>query len=124
MVGMYTQEQEVVTLSATLLLFVVFFLMFDAAQATAAGALRGYKDTRTPMWMAIFSYWGVGLPVQCVLGFGWLGDPMGVYGFWIGLAAGVGTAAILLSTRLWMTSKNQARITAFSRLHGQSETTK
>lgn len=124
MVSMYTQEQEVVNLSATLLLFVVFFLMFDAAQATAAGALRGYKDTRAPMWMAIFSYWGVGLPVQCVLGFGWLGDPMGVYGFWIGLAAGVGTAAILLSTRLWMTSKNQERITAFSRLHGQSETPK
>jgi hypothetical protein len=27
---------------------------------------------------------------------------MGVYGFWLGLAAGVGTAALLLSARLWM----------------------
>lgn len=116
MVGLYTEEASVMSLSVTLLLFVVVFLMFDAAQATAAGALRGYKDARTPMWIAIFSYWGVGLPIECILGFGWIGEPMGVYGFWVGLACGVGTAALLLSTRLWLTSNNAARITKLSRL--------
>ena len=116
MVSLYTQEENVVRLSATLLLFVVFFLVFDASQATAAGALRGYKDTRTPMWIALFSYWGVGLPLECILGFGWIGEPMGLYGFWIGLAVGVGTAAVLLSTRLWMTSRNLERIKKFSNL--------
>ena len=88
----------------------MFFLLFDAMQATAVGALRGYKDTRTPMFIAIFSYWGVGLPLECTLGFGWLGEPMGVWGFWIGLAAGVGTAALLLCTRLWRVSGDQAFI--------------
>lgn len=116
MVSWYTREPEVVSLSATLLLFVVFFLIFDASQATAAGALRGYKDTRVPMWIAIFSYWGVGLPLECTLGFGWIGEPMGVFGFWIGLAAGVGTAAILLCTRLWLTSSNIARIQSYANL--------
>ncbi|NKB98668.1 MAG: MATE family efflux transporter [Pseudomonadales bacterium] len=116
MVSLYTEEASVMSLSATLLLFVVVFLMFDAAQATAAGALRGYKDTKTPMWIAIFSYWGVGLPLECILGFGWIGEPMGVYGFWIGLASGVGTAALLLSTRLWLTSNNTTRITRLSHL--------
>ena len=110
MVALYTEEQAVVTLAAQLLLFVVFFLLFDAMQATAVGTLRGYKDTRTPMFIAIFSYWGVGLPLECTLGFGWIGEPMGVYGFWLGLAAGVGTAALLLSFRLWRVSGDHAYI--------------
>ena len=119
MVSLYTQEEEVVRLAATLLLFVVFFLVFDASQATAAGALRGYKDTRVPMWIALFSYWGVGLPLECILGFGWIGEPMGLYGFWIGLAAGVGTAAILLSARLYLTSGNLERIKQYSEIEAQ-----
>ena len=82
MVAQYTREPEVARLSATLLLFVVFFLLFDALQATCVGTLRGYKDTRVPMLIALFSYWGVGLTLECVLGFGLFGEPMGVYGFW------------------------------------------
>lgn len=117
MVELYTREADVAGLSATLLLFVVLFLVFDATQATAAGALRGYKDTKVPMYIALFSYWGVGLPVECILGFGiGMDEPMGVYGFWIGLASGVGTAALLLGARLYMTSRNLPRIQALSRL--------
>jgi MATE family multidrug resistance protein len=93
-------------LSITLLLFVVFFLFFDATQSVCVGALRGYKDTKVPMWLAIFSYWGIGLPIQFLFGFGYIGEPMGVYGFWLGLAGGVGTAAILLGARLWYVSGN------------------
>ena len=88
--------------------------MFDASQATAGGALRGYKDTRVPMYIALFSYWGIGLPLECILGFGWIGQPMGLYGFWIGLSVAVGTAAILLSMRLWQTSKHLTRIQTLS----------
>lgn len=110
MVDLYTSEPAVAGLSATLLLFVVVFLIFDASQATALGALRGYKDTKIPMLIAIFSYWVVGLTTECVLGFGWIWEPMGVYGFWIGLALGVATAAVLLSARLWSTSRNLNRI--------------
>jgi MATE family multidrug resistance protein len=106
LVSFYTTEQAVMKLSITLLLFVVFFLFFDATQSVCIGALRGYKDTTVPMWLAIFSYWGIGLPIQILLGFGYIGEPMGVYGFWLGLAGGVGTAAILLGARLWYVSGN------------------
>ena len=111
MVGFYTSETAVAELSATLLLFVIVFLVFDAAQATALGALRGYKDTKIPMFIAMFSYWGVGLTAECALGFGWVGSFSGVYGFWIGLSLGIGTAALLLTLRLWSTSRNSQRIT-------------
>ncbi len=123
LVGFYTSEDSVASLSASLLLIVVFFLMFDATQATAAGALRGYKDTQVPMYIALFSYWGIGLPVECVLGFGLLGAPaMGVYGFWVGLAIGVGAAAVLLGGRLYLTSRNRDRIARLSRLHDNEDT--
>ncbi len=114
LVSFYTSEAAVVELSQTLLLFVVFFLLFDALQSTAVGALRGYKDTRIPMWIALFSYWVVGLPLECILGFGLIGEPMGVYGFWLGLAGGVGTAAVLLSLRLWRVSADSEMISKLS----------
>ena len=104
LVTAYTSEAAVADLAVILLLFVVVFLLFDALQSTAVGALRGYKDTKRPMWIALFSYWVIGLPTGCILGFGWIGEPMGVYGFWLGLASGVGTAATLLSVRLWRVS--------------------
>lgn len=106
LVSLYTTESQVMTLSVTLLLFVVFFLFFDASQAVFVGALRGYKDTKIPMWIALFSYWGIGLPTQIIFGFGFIGEPMEVYGFWLGLAAGVGCAALLLGARLLYVSGN------------------
>lgn len=115
LIALYTSETAVATVATTLLLFVVFFLILDAAQATAAGALRGYKDTRVPMWIALFSYWFIGFPVELVLGFGLFGiEPWGYYGFWTGLACGVGAAAILLSTRLWLVSKDLDAIEVLS----------
>lgn len=106
LVSIYTTDEIVLNLSVTLLTFVVFFLFFDASQACCVGALRGYKDTRIPMWIALFSYWVVGFPTQLVLGFGVFAEPMGVYGFWIGLSIGIGLAAILLGGRLWYVSGN------------------
>ncbi|MDA1075977.1 MAG: MATE family efflux transporter [Proteobacteria bacterium] len=114
MVSAYTVDPAVAAVSTTLLLFVVFFLVFDASQSTSVGALRGYKDTRIPMYIALFSYWVVGLPLECILGFGLIGEPMGVYGFWIGLSFGVGTAAFLLCYRLWRVSGNLSFIHSMS----------
>lgn len=122
LVTLYTTETTVMTLAITLLLFVVFFLFFDATQATCVGALRGYKDTKVPMWIALFSYWGVGLPIEFILGFGYIGEPMGVYGLWVGLATGVGTAAIGLAIRLWLVSGDEAKIRQLSRMAAKPPT--
>ena len=104
LVGVYTTEPAVMSLASTLLLFVVFFLFFDASQATFVGTLRGYKDTKVPMYIALFSYWVVGLPIAIITSYGIIGEPMEVYGIWLGLAIGVGTAALLLGYRLWRVS--------------------
>jgi MATE family multidrug resistance protein len=74
------------------------FQFVDGLQAVAAGALRGVQDTRIPMLFAVFSYWVPGMGVSVLLGFY---TPLAGVGVWLGLAAGLIVASILLLGR-WM----------------------
>ncbi|MGB7755875.1 MAG: MATE family efflux transporter, partial [Salinisphaera sp.] len=101
-VALYTDEPAVQALAINLLLVAAIYQFSDAAQVSIAGALRGYKDTRIIMAVTVFAYWGVGLGTGYVLGEGWPGvfAGLGVYGYWIGLIAGLSVAAVLLGWRL------------------------
>ena len=114
--GLYSSEAVVLTLAVDLLVFVALYQFFDDSQVTAVGALRGYKDTRATMWVAMLSYWGVGLPVGMSLGFGWIGvDGLaGVRGFWAGLIAGLVVAALVLVLRFRWLSARPAHIARFA----------
>jgi len=74
------------------------FQAFDGMQAIALGLLRGVHDTRMPMWIAIFAYWCVGIPVSYVMAFG---VGLGGVGLWLGLVIGLVAASGLLMTRFW-----------------------
>lgn len=102
----FTNDPTVATLASQLLLFVALYQLVDDAQATAIGGLRGYKDTRMPMFIALFGYWGLGLPLGAALGLGWLGTEPGVFGFWIGLASGLTVVAFAVVWRLQRISRN------------------
>ena len=108
---LYTNELPVMALAMELMLFVALFQVVDASQVAAIGALRGFKDTRVPMMVALLAYWAVGLPVGVVLGFN-LTDfsPLvssleGVRGFWVGLCAGLAVAAVILVSRFAWVSR-------------------
>jgi MATE family multidrug resistance protein len=103
---LYSNDPDVIALASVLMIFVAIYQIFDDTQATALGVLRGYKDTQVPMWITLFGYWVIGLPVGYTLGFGLLGEPMGIYGFWIGLLSGLAIVSLLINTRLWFTSKD------------------
>ena len=105
-VGFYTDDAAVAALAASLLLYAAAFQFPDGVQVLSAGALRGLKDTRVPMLLAVFAYWGVGMPLGAVLGLGW-GDfspALGPRGMWIGLIAGLSVAALVLSLRFLRSS--------------------
>lgn len=91
-------NQAVISLAVTFLFFAGLFQLFDSGQALAAGMLRGLGDTRVPMIYAGIGYWGVGFPLGVALGFG---TNLAGSGIWIGLAAGLGVVAVLLTVR-WM----------------------
>ena len=55
------------SLAISLLGMAMFFQVSDGLQVGAAGALRGYKDTRVPMLLNFGSYWLVGFPLAWYL---------------------------------------------------------
>jgi MATE family multidrug resistance protein len=87
---------ETAALAATLLAVGATFFMTDGIQSVAAGALRGLNDTRVPLAIAAFSFWGAGFAMSYALGFP-LG--LGAIGVWIGLSIGTGVFAVLLVWR-------------------------
>ncbi|MBB3118015.1 MATE family efflux transporter [Pseudoduganella violacea] len=99
----YVADPRVIDMTAALLLLGAFFQLSDATQVAASWALRGYKVSQLPMIIHLTSFWGVALPLGCLLGLGWLPawfpwqpQPLAATGFWIGLAAGLTVAAVLL----------------------------
>jgi MATE family multidrug resistance protein len=102
----YTSDPLVAALAAQLLVFAALFQLSDCTQVVASCAIRGYKVTRAPMVLHLSAFWGVSLPLGCVLGLApqWLAatpfarfvpaQPMAAQGFWIALIVGLSIAAI------------------------------
>jgi len=101
-VSLYTRDAAVAALAGTLLLYAAAFQFPDGIQVLSAGALRGLKDTRVPMWLAAFSYWGLGMPLGAGLG---LGLGWGPQGMWLGLILGLTAAAVLMGLRFRHSSR-------------------
>ena len=98
---LYTPDAEVVAVAGALLVYSALFQFSDAIQVTAAGALRGYQDTRATMLITLLAYWGIGLPIGYGLGLSdMFGSPSGPAGLWQGLVVGLSCAALLLGVRL------------------------
>ncbi len=103
LVGLFLSPDEparatIITIGASFLIVAAVFQLTDGAQVMAMGLLRGVQDTRGPMLIAAFSYWGVGLPTSYLFGIvlGWGGE-----GVWAGLVVGLSVAAVLLMLRFW-----------------------
>ncbi|ERH47171.1 multidrug transporter MatE [Ectopseudomonas chengduensis] len=106
----YTPDKTVIAVAATLIVYSALFQFSDAIQVTAAGALRGYQDTRITMLLTLFAYWGIGLPVGYALGLSDLfGEPSGPSGLWQGLVVGLTCAAAMLTVRLARSARKRIR---------------
>lgn len=99
--AIYTTDTEVLELAAGLMFLAALFQFSDAIQVISAGALRGYKDTKSILFITFFSYWIVGLSLGLILGLtDWIVPATGPYGFWVGFISGLTVAAVLLAWRL------------------------
>lgn len=89
-------NQEVINISAKLLIIAGVFQIFDGIQAVVVGALKGIQDVIVPTLLIFISYMIIACPVSYILGIH-LG--YGAEGLWIGLLVGLVIASILLLIR-------------------------
>ena len=92
----FKDNLEVVTIASQLLIAAAIFQISDSLQVIVLGALRGLQDVKIPTIITFVSYWLIGFPVSWYLG---KADAYGSFGIWLGLLAGLTTAAILLFIR-------------------------
>lgn len=92
----FNNDPEVISVAATLLIFIAAFQFSDGVQAITVGILRGMQDVRSIMVVAFFCYLVLNLPIAylCAFTFG-----VGPGGLWIGIIFGLSMAAVLLRRR-------------------------
>ena len=95
-------NQEVIAIAAKLLLVAAVFQISDGLQVVVLGALRGLQDVKIPMYITFVAYWIVGFPISFYLG---EYTSLKAVGVWIGLLAGLTTAAVFLFIRFHYLTK-------------------
>jgi MATE family multidrug resistance protein len=90
---------EVLAYAGPLVMVAGVFQLVDGLQAIAAGLLRGLKDARVPMILALVSYWPIGFFLAWLMAF-----PLGIggIGIWYGFCLGLASAAFMLSLRFYL----------------------
>jgi MATE family multidrug resistance protein len=94
--------QEIIGITAQLLLVAAVFQLSDGIQVVVLGALRGLQDVKIPMYITFVAYWLIGFPISFYLG---KYTELKAVGIWIGLLAGLSAAALFLYIRFARISK-------------------
>ena len=95
-VGLYTNDPQVREIAISMLLMAAVFQVADGVQVGAAGALRGFKDTRVPMVLTTVSYWVLAFPLSYLAAVVYLSPPSYIWG---GFVIGLTVAAFVLTWR-------------------------
>ena len=93
---------EIIGIASKLLLVAAVFQISDGIQVVVLGALRGLQDVKIPMYITFVAYWVIGFPVSFYLG---RHTDLGATGIWIGLLAGLTSAALFLYLRFTRLTK-------------------
>lgn len=94
--SLVTQDAEVITAAAAILIVFASMQVIDGIQSTSLGALRGMSDVAFPAAVSILAYWIIAIPL------GWIAATwggMGPPGIWFGFLVGLIIAAAILVRR-------------------------
>jgi multidrug resistance protein, MATE family len=90
------QNANVIRLAKGLMQIAAISQILDGPQKILMGALYGLQDTRIPMLLSLFAFWGIGLSSGYWLGFH---TDLGGNGLWIGQSIGLAISAVVFSWR-------------------------
>ena len=101
---------ELLTIAGHFVIVAGAFQLVDGLQAIVAGLLRGLKDARVPMILALISYWPIGFFFAWLLAF-----PLGLggIGIWLGFLVGLAAASLFLSIRFYTLVKREMRLARY-----------
>jgi len=99
---LFTSNQEVIEIAATLLIVAGIFQISDGVQAIVLAALRGLQDVIVPTYITFIAYWIIGFPISYYLG---LHTELKTLGIWIGLLISLTLSAIMLFLRFQYLSR-------------------
>jgi MATE family multidrug resistance protein len=106
--SIFASDPATVEMAASLILIAGLFQVFDGIQGVASGILRGTGDTRVPMLLHLGGFWGIGLPLSLLLGFGLHLGPRGI---WWGYVGSLATVAMLQVARVrWRLAQDIQRL--------------
>ena len=100
---LYTEDQDIRTLAASLLRLCAMFVFIDMIAVVTSSSQRAFKDTRFPFLVMASAYWGVALPLGYHLGKSDATSELyGATGFWWAIIVGIAVASTLNCLRLWV----------------------
>ena len=77
LMGLFTNDTEVIEIGATYLVIISSFYIFFSSMFVIGGVMRGAGDTLIPMFITLFSLWVIRIPLAYALS-----ARMGVTGIW------------------------------------------
>ncbi|MBD9373236.1 MATE family efflux transporter [Rhizobium sp. ARZ01] len=100
------EAAQVLAYAGPLVVIAGIFQLVDGLQVIAAGLLRGLKDTRVPMILALIAYWPIGFACAWIFAF-----PLGLggIGVWLGFLFGLAAAAVMLCWRYYVLLSREGR---------------
>lgn len=103
------EAPEVLAYAGPLIVVAGLFQLVDGIQAIASGLLRGLKDARVPMILALIAYWPIGFFLAWAFAF-----PLGFggVGIWFGFLVGLAAAAIMLCARFYILVRREGGMAA------------
>ncbi len=98
---LYNDEEGVISLAMTLLIYAASFQVVDSLQIIGIGILRGYNDTRIISIVSFVAYWLVGFPLGYILCHkDWIAPAMGAAGFWVGFIVALSLCCVCFIHRI------------------------
>ena len=95
-VMLFSSDPDVIHIGSQVLIMASLFQLSDGMQVVGAGILRGLKDVKITMYVAILAYLVINLPLGYVMAFV---VELGAPGVWMGFIGGLSVAAILFRIR-------------------------
>jgi len=96
LIGLFSDQPDIIELGSIMLIFGAIFQAFDAIFIMTCGALKGAGDTRFPMFVTVVSAWFFFLPLAFLLT---ITLDLGVAGAWLAMTLYLAATSIVMLVR-------------------------